>query len=269
MTTEAEVLLERLGAIIASGKPAEYRLENLILNACAVRSYTLVKNYIGRHGEKVYGGPLQGMLLPLDVVTPFLLSRYIGSYEYELHDAIRAAAEAGYDSILNIGCAEGYYAVGLARLISGAEVYAYDILPEAREKCRRLAEVNGVAARMHIGQAFSQGDFERFVDRRTLLFCDIEGAEFGLLDPVAAPALAGMDIIVEVHETERTPSRDDLCRRFEATHDIVRIDAGRGYSGPLPDWIENGMEFNMLLASHCFREKPTPWAWMRSHTARH
>lgn len=35
---------------------------------------------------------------------------------------------------------------------------------------------------------------------RVLVFCDIEGAERDLLDPVAEPALAGMDIIVESHE---------------------------------------------------------------------
>ncbi len=263
---QIEHSLAQIKAMIESNKPAQYKFENLVLNALVMRSYALVRQYIERHGNTVYTGPLEGLILPDGVVTPFLLSRYIGSYEHELHGAIREAAERGYDAVINIGCAEGYYAVGLARRLK-TQVFAYDILPDARLKCAALAAANGVADQVSVGELFQIGDFAAFAGRRTLLFCDIEGAEFSLLDPLQAPALRDMDVIVELHEKlpERDP--DALCARFADTHDIVRIDHARNYAGPLPEWLSDGLEADVGLASLCFREGRTPWAWMRSRSS--
>jgi SAM-dependent methyltransferase len=256
----------QIKAIIDGDKPAQYKLDNLVLNAVVIRCYSLVQDYIKKHGPQVYAGPLQGMLLPEGLVTPFLLSRYIGSYEHELHPAITGSVARGYDAVLNIGCAEGYYAVGLARLLADAQVFAYDILPDARAKCAALAAANGVADRLTVGELFRTADFAGFAGRRTLLFCDIEGGEFGLLDPAQAPALRDMDIIIELHE--RLPDRDPdaFCARFADSHDIIRIDHARGYDGPLPDRIGDGLEMDIYLAALCFREGRTPWAWMRSRS---
>jgi hypothetical protein len=73
----------------------------------------------------------------------------------------------------------------------------------AQQTCAALATKNAVADRMQVGALFQPQDFAAHTasaDRRVLVLCDIEGAERDLLDPLAAPALAGMDIIVESHE---------------------------------------------------------------------
>lgn len=263
---EIEYFLGQIRGILDKDRAPEYKLNNIILNSIVVRSFQLVQTYMEKHGSTVYTGPFQGMLLPGGVVTPFLLSRYIGSYEHELHRAIGECVERGYDAVVNIGCAEGYYSVGLARALPSAQVYAYDILPDARAQCAALAAANGVQDRMSVGELFTIADFASFAGRRALLFCDIEGAEFSLLDPVQAPVLRDMDIIVEIHERHPDRIPDAFCARFAETHDILRIGHARGYDGPLPDWLANGMELNTHLASFCFRESPTPWAWMRSRS---
>jgi hypothetical protein len=43
-----------------------------------------------------------------------LIPKLLGCYEAELHGVIACALNTTYDTIIDIGCAEGYYAVGLA-----------------------------------------------------------------------------------------------------------------------------------------------------------
>ena len=71
-------------------------------------------------------------------------------------------------------------------------------------------------------QLCRHGDFELARDGKTLLICDIEGAEAELLDPVAAPALSRCDIIVEVHDGPETHDiRSLLEMRFQSSHELV------------------------------------------------
>ncbi len=44
----------------------------------------------------------------------------------ELTDIVAAIPGVGYDRIVNIGCAEGYYVVGLALLDRKADLLAFD-----------------------------------------------------------------------------------------------------------------------------------------------
>ncbi|MDP6095842.1 MAG: hypothetical protein QGG67_07640 [Gammaproteobacteria bacterium] len=65
------------------------------------------------------------------------IPKLLGCYEQELHHVANSIAETGYKNVVNIGCAEGYYAVGLTRLLpEEIKTYAYDINPEARRICK-------------------------------------------------------------------------------------------------------------------------------------
>ena len=44
-----------------------------------------------------------------------------------------------YQTVVNVGCAEGYYAIGMARLMPNSLFLAFDINPKAIECCRELA----------------------------------------------------------------------------------------------------------------------------------
>ena len=72
--------------------------------------------------------------------------RSAGTSEIELEDIIKAALETGYDRLVNLGCSEGYYAVGIALKAREIEVYAFDVDPLARRQVHRLAKLNHTAS---------------------------------------------------------------------------------------------------------------------------
>jgi hypothetical protein len=87
----------------------------------------------------VSGGPFDGMRLPdIDSWGQDRGSKLLSFYEQELHPTIREIIDWGPDKIINVGCAEGYYAVGLARLSPNALVVAYDTDETAQYACRRV-----------------------------------------------------------------------------------------------------------------------------------
>lgn len=154
-------------------------------------------------------------------------TKCLGSYERELHAEIERIVARGYKTVLNAGCGEGYYAVGLARRMSGlTTVLAYDYNPSALALCRRLAEANRVPhGRIVYGGEVTDDVLKRACGHRTLVLADIEGAELKLLDPVSAPRLADSDILVEVHDFVSPGVETVLRSRFAESHEIRAIES--------------------------------------------
>jgi SAM-dependent methyltransferase len=146
-----------------------------------------------------------------DITTGSHAPKRIGSYEKELHSLIESFS--GYDRVINVGCGEGYYVVGLARRMRDADMWGFDIAASAREACRRMAEANAVRVHVH-GEATPGALDELVVTDRTLIIVDAEGAEVDVLDPSKAPKLHGADLLVELHDFLRPGATDVLLRRF-------------------------------------------------------
>lgn len=225
------------------------------------RSRMIAQALRAQSGGRVLGGPFAGMAYVESATEGALAPRLVGTYEDELHPHLAAALSEDPEIILDIGCAEGYYAVGLARLAPQAEVFAYDTAPAALEACRKMADLNGVADRVHTAGLFQAEDFQRFAGRRCLVIVDIEGAEDDLLRPDLAPALAGLRVIVETHDVYRPGVRKRLHDRFRATHAIVEVWPGPK-TAPLPDLLRHRSHLDQLLAIWEFRAAPTPWLVM-------
>ena len=103
--------------------------------------------------------------------------------------------------------------------------------------------------RVEVGALFRPEDFAAYAGQKVLVLCDIEGAERELLDPAQAPALAGMDIIVESHECLIQGITQTLIDRFKPTHRItlVQDDGQRQLQNPRP-WFLNLAYPDQLLA---------------------
>ena len=100
---------------------------NLGLRVLAIwKSRGLVSEFEHHHGLTILQGPFQDMAYVGAATEGALLPRLIGSYEQELHPAIAAFVAEAPDCVIDVGCAEGYYAVGLVRLMPGVEVHARD-----------------------------------------------------------------------------------------------------------------------------------------------
>ncbi|MEJ1931820.1 class I SAM-dependent methyltransferase, partial [Nostoc sp. NIES-2111] len=132
--------------------------------------------------------------------------------------------DRGYTDILDIGCAEGFYAVGMARLWPVATVHAYDIEPAALELCRQLARTNGVSERVRVEGACTADTLRQFPFRgRALILSDCEGYEAQLFTAETMPALAKADIVIEVHEQAGLGFLEKVEALAAATHRATRI----------------------------------------------
>lgn len=241
--------------------PDQKELNELLRLLGRWRSLMLANTYIRHEGPRVYGGPFAGMAYVGAATEGALIPRLLGTYESELHPHLAAFA-AEVDCVIDVGCAEGYYAVGLARLIPQAQVFAFDISETARRQCADLAARNGVSQRVIIGGEFRPRDFQAFAGRRVLVMVDAEGAEVDILDPEQSPALQGMNLIVETHDVYRKGALATMFQRFSASHDIVRVDQ-EPKTFDMPSWLRELSHLDQLLAVWEWRVRPTPWLVMR------
>jgi SAM-dependent methyltransferase len=258
----------QLARLLAQPGTDEVVLNNALRLLAKYRSTLLQNTLVQTHGTQVLAGPFAGMAFVERSAEGCHVPKLLGCYEEELHDFLYALPEAGYATVLNIGCAEGYYAVGIKRLAPDIRMYAYDINPKAQAACRTLAARNGVD--VTIEAEFRPENFAAFVSReneRVLVWCDIEGAELDLLDPLKAPALGAMDLVVELHPTARGHAADLLPRRFEDTH-AIEIREARGHDPVLPPFLRQLGHLDQLLAAWEWRSAPTPWAILRAKPGR-
>ena len=190
----------------------------------------LNRDYVAKYGRRVLQGPFKGMEYSPMTDGRHVGARLAGCYELELNDAVERCCNTPYASVIDVGCAEGYYAVGFARRIPGAEVTAFDTDPWARRACGTIAEANGVSARIHLDGYCSPAGLRSAIGAgRTLIVLDCEGYEAVLLDPHSIPELARCDLIVELHDAPPAPDHP-LVAKFRESHEIELI-TGRPRTG--------------------------------------
>jgi Ribosomal protein L11 methyltransferase (PrmA) len=184
---------------------------------------TLARQISRENDGRVASGPFRGMRLDYEALPVHAAPKFLGTYEQELHPALEHAIEGSPSHVLNVGCAEGFYAVGMAMRLPHAMVYAADADPKAVRATRRNAELNGVAKQVVPIGIIHPGEFDRYLTpNHSLLIMDCEGAEFALLNPHTDPVLSLVDMIVEVHP--EAGSSQMIWRRFEKTHRCERLD---------------------------------------------
>jgi hypothetical protein len=223
--------------------------------------------WLAEHGPVVQGGPFAGLRYHDNSVEGCYLPKVMGTYEAELFGVLQSLPGRGYRKVLNIGCADGYYAVGLARLLGDVPVWCCDIDPKAIAATRALAAANDVAGRVSVNEMlFRPGDFSSHAGPDTLVFIDIEGAEDELLAGPAPAALAACDLIVEAHDCFIPGLSENLAERFAATHE-VEVLTRRNLALNLPEATSSWSDTDRALATSEWGSGPTPWLWMRARGA--
>lgn len=177
----------------------------------------------------VQTGPFQGMHLTRDIAwaDTKLSPQLLGCYEMELHEFIEKCIEAKPKVVVNVGCAEGYYAVGLAHRLPDATVYAIEGDETSVDIAKAAAERNGV--KLVFGE-----DVDKVFAAPDLIVMDCEGHEVLYLDLEKFPSLRTAVIIVEIHEMpagstyfpDGQPTAQIIVDRFRETHKIVALFEG-------------------------------------------
>jgi hypothetical protein len=183
---------------------------------------TLARKISRENDGRVASGPFREMRLDYDALPVHVAPKLLGTYEQELHPALERFVERSPSHVLNVGCAEGFYAVGMAIRLPRAIIYAADADPKAIRATMRNAELNGVASQVVPIGIIHSGEFDRYLTRHcSLLIMDCEGAEFSLLNPQKDTVLSSVDMIVEIHS--EAGSSEQIWRRFEKTHRCERL----------------------------------------------
>lgn len=144
-----------------------------------------------------------------------------GTYENELTPVINKLNTSQYKTIIDIGCAEGYYAVGLARMFPNAKVIAFDTDEPARKLCYEMAVINAVQDRVQILEKCTVEWINSLdQDVTTLLVCDCEGYERHLFNQNNMNALQHTDLIIELHPMYEPDVKGFLSALFESSHHI-------------------------------------------------
>lgn len=202
-------------------------------------------------GWVVKRGPFRGMRY-IEAYGD-LGAKVLGSYEEELHETVEHLVAERYDTIINIGAAEGYYAVGFALRCPQSRVIAYEMNPEGRELCASMARLNEV--HVEVRGTFTAADLAALPGGRTLVLMDIEGGELDLLDPDVAPALSRVDHLVELHDFVDPSIKSTILARFRDTHD-ARLVATRPRRAA--DYPELAAGTTRVLDEH----RPCPMEWV-------
>lgn len=213
----------------------------------------------------VQSGPFEGMKLLTETswcethLSPLLL----GSYEEELHQALEWQIKRLKDlkgvRIAVIGCAEGYYAVGLKRRLPDAKVFAVDIDQKAIDICNKTAAANGV-------EVITGARMVDVLYHPDLMVVDCEGSELIYLDIDKHPHLMGAHMIVEVHNlrgTETMPAvytDQVLYERFSTSHHINMIVSGSRDPGKFAHLLGDLNDDYRFLAMS--EGRPTIMSWM-------
>ncbi len=173
----------------------------------------------------VLNGPFSGMKYPsLEAVGSAIVPKILGSYEKEIEVFIEYIKNQDYKNIIDIGCAEGYYAVGLGMKLKKAKIFAFDTDKNAQAKCKQLAKLNNVE--INISSLFTKNSYEKYTqNRKSLIFMDCEGYEKNLIDQEIALKHQNCDFLIEAHDFIDITITDHILNAFGKTHEIEMIES--------------------------------------------
>jgi SAM-dependent methyltransferase len=215
-----------------------------------------------RTNGKVYQGPFKGM----SIVRKFswgdgdTAGKLLGIYENELYPAISHLTKTrDFDLVLNIGCAEGYYGLGLARNLPNSLCVLFDISPTAISISRENANINNLN-NVQFNTDCSVENIRSYLKtgQRPFIIMDVEGHERVLLDLETIPELSKSTVIVESHDCNIPGTTELIVDRFKETHDVYTIP--QGAKNPYIDILFDLCDSDKMLL--CCESRPSTMTWI-------
>jgi hypothetical protein len=171
----------------------------------------------------VRGGIFKGLKYPeLRSHGSALFAKLAGTYESVLGPLFTSQRFQQYDLIVDVGCAEGYYAVGSLLLNSHVKVIAVDTDTTALSFCKEMATLNGVLPRIAFSTSVDWSILQA-TNQSVLVICDCEGCEAELFNETTLRYLTKCDLIIELHDFLRPGIKKKLIDLFDASHKAITI----------------------------------------------
>ena len=215
-------IMDKFGYKIEKASPAirfhQAALEyNLILSKQICEEYDYTVQAGAFIGLRLLPNPSWGAL---DVTA-----KLVGAYEEQLSPLILEAVAQRPDCVVNIGCADGYYAVGLRRLLPDAAVLAFDIDPRAEAELAQTESLNGVRVAYHAGYDWARPLPEIMACSKPFFVLDCEGAEQHLPE-IPAELVAKSTFLIETHDSNVPGVTRQLSEFLSPSHAVVEIVEG-------------------------------------------
>lgn len=182
------------------------------------------KIFLSENKKVVQAGPFKGMNYVDMAIGSSYLHKLIGSYEAILHPTIEKLRHKKFQTVLDIGSAEGYYLIGFGRFFKDSHLVGFELEEKGRLLTKEMYEMNSLSNKLTLlGEATSK-NIVPYIDGKTLLICDCEGGELDILDPSVSPEILSVDAaIIELHDFLRPGIQEALTDRFKKTHTITII----------------------------------------------
>jgi hypothetical protein len=256
--------IRRMEALPGVEVPPEAILPMFSIGVSGRRRMALARLNLDQSGQ-VPRGPFEGLkLAPDHRIGELSVAKLLGVYEHELRAVVSATDH--WERVVNIGSAEGYYAVGFARRVPGRAVTAYDIDANAQTATTRTATLNGVEDRVTVlGECLPEALLAH-ADAGALFWIDIEGAEEALLLAAPPDRLARSDLLVETHFPSGAFTGVAVARHFQDTHDITVVRQSEIQPEEVPEFRSLApLDRHLIMLEHT---TAAPWLWMRGRDTR-
>lgn len=239
----------------------KHRLPKKIHN---LRINHAVKKILRETQQSVLSGPFEGLKLSDHAVFGSPIPKLLGCYEKELHPFFKEIINKHRRdtmTICNIGSAEGYYAIGFARLAQVKEVVIFEILEEGQRITQENAELNDVADKITIHGGCNPRSLIQLLKNKNvdLLVIDIEGIELDILTKQVIKHLGNSQLVVELHDFCRPNCTSLLIERLQDSHVCDLISAQSRTADDFPKTIKLPISMQNQVMDE---ERPCEMQWL-------
>lgn len=156
-----------------------------------------------KYGNEIAYGPFKGMKLSDEVwwSNNDRITQMLGIYEEHVLKKLSFFAKQGATRFVDIGAADGYFAIGMAYSKIYSKVLAFEIEPTGQACLKNNSVINQCE---NVIRVFGEADYSSLKkllseDVKTSVLIDIEGAEYQLLDDKMLSLLSSCYLICELH----------------------------------------------------------------------
>jgi hypothetical protein len=218
----------------------------------------------------VVSGPFRGMRYSLAAQGSYHSTKILGTYEKELHGVVDAIRKLSPSHIIDIGAAEGYYAVGFGRENQPHQrITCFELEEKGRSLLRLIADWNGVShleihGRCGVDALDAVLCLPDCINHKKVVICDVEGYESVLLNPERVSGLRFCSVLVETHDHLVAGVSDLLVARFAKSHAVMQIPTAIRQWKDFPRQSGWALILPRFLALRAMGEgrHPQTWLWM-------
>ena len=204
------------------------------------RRHQLSAYWVGRFDCTVRYGPFSGLNLGRSHAwsSRDLASKLFGVYEQEVTTQLVRVSK-NKRVLIDIGAADGYYAVGAVLGNLFERCIAFEANQESRRVLENVSELNGVRPKLEIHGLASEKSILRVLEdldlSQTVMLVDIEGGEFELFTNPILQRISLMTLVIELHDwmvDNGVVKKESLILALEKTHSVrVITDLCRDLTG--------------------------------------